>query len=621
MLEMCSGFSIKSYSDGESIPLFLNKVYSDHTQLQFAYAELPFVCAATGRKSASMNLISGSSVSLNLGEILRGDRIVVSDYELTMLKDNNIHKLCSKQVDRASIAKAQEVIADGYVAEWIVDNLPSATSFVTVDRSRKYYAAGFKLGYLSDDAAAPEKAPRYFLNNHVTIVIRYHTAPGKAGKSGKKVIVGFEVFPKSIGLKDRDDDGLPRDVHNIEQGFELCMPRNDIAPSAHARDPERAPVEGGEEGGDDGTTTIPYTYSVYFREEEGIEWHNRWDLFFINQEDSSSIHWLAIVNSLVIAGLLAVIVAVILARTIRGEIMGHKEGSVEDGRKRKPKAPRSPRGSVEKGGVLDTMGDAAVQQVDSSDDEEVEDITGWKLVHTDVFRAPLNGELLAPLIGSGSQLVFMASGLLLLSCSGILNPSFRGGFESVGVGLFLFAGLVSGYFSARIYKTIGGQLWKKNVLLVGCPVCAEVNVIIDTIFVTDRLPSSGPSLHHDLHPQPLCLGTGLQHSAPLLDSHRSHRAVGFHSTAACLYWQLVWLQLRWGLLAPHQSLCDPSPNPAIGVADQRCADNCTRGLHPLRCHLRRAALRVQKHLAGQNRLLLRVRLHDMRCASRCSYCR
>lgn len=35
----------------------------------------------------------------------------------------------------------------------IVDNLPGATSFVTVDKSKKYYAAGFKLGFYESDVS------------------------------------------------------------------------------------------------------------------------------------------------------------------------------------------------------------------------------------------------------------------------------------------------------------------------------------------------------------------------------------------------------------------------------------------------------------------------------------
>jgi transmembrane 9 superfamily protein 2/4 len=37
---------------------------------------------------------------------------------------------------------------------------------------------------------------------------------------------------------------------------------------------------------------------------------------------------------------------------------------------------------------------------------------------------------------------------------------------SVGVGLFVFAGGFSGYFSARAYKTFGGQNWRKNTMMV-----------------------------------------------------------------------------------------------------------------------------------------------------------
>jgi transmembrane 9 superfamily protein 2/4 len=64
------------------------------------------------------------------------------------------------------------------------------------------------------------------------------------------------------------------------------------------------------------------------------------------------------------------------------------------------------------------------------------------------------------------QLVFVIVGLLSLSCAGIINPSWRGGFWSVGIGLFVFAGGFSGYFSGRVYKTFGGQNWRKNTMMV-----------------------------------------------------------------------------------------------------------------------------------------------------------
>lgn len=409
-------------------------------------------------------------MSLNLGEVLRGDRIMASDYDLVMGQDEECRLICSHRTDRKGIKRAQKLVEDGYVVEWIVDNLPGATSFVTVDRSHKYYAAGFKLGY--KDFLKTTGNPRYFINNHVTLVIRWRKASGRAGENGGKVIVGFEVYTKSIEVRHRDGLGCPQDVHGESDGFELYIPQNTTYLESKYPDSSYLPEE---DDVDDGSTlSIPYSYSVYFREEDKIEWSKRWELYFNNQGEGSTIHWLAIVNSLVIGGLLTAVVIVILSRTVFGDAKGIvKDGSSEEGiiklkSKKSKSAPKSPRmGEKGPSGLLEQEGDAQKDPNLSSDDEFVEDITGWKLLHGDVFRPPRHAGLLAPLIGSGTQLVFMTTGLLVLGSLGILNPSFRGGFVSVGMGLFVFAGVFSGYFSARAYKTLGGSNWRNNTLMVG----------------------------------------------------------------------------------------------------------------------------------------------------------
>lgn len=436
-VDFCIGISIKSYQDGEQIPLFVNKVYSEKSELQYKYTELPFVCPPTGRVKTG-RFTSGASLSLNLGEVLRGDRITVSDYELIMGTDEEARYLCSQKVDRAGLDRTRELIRDGYVAEWIVDNLPGATSFQTTDKSRKYYAAGFKIG--EEVTSSPDAEPQYFLHNHVTLVLRYNAAPGRDGKQGKKVIVGFEVFPKSIEAGNRTPEGLPKNISSVAYGLDL-VPRSNS--TGQIDDDENA------------TLTIPFTYSVYFREEEKLEWQNRWNMYFVAQDDSSNIHWLAIINSLVIAGLLTAVVAVIVARTVYGDI----KAGLEDGK------GKLRRGPDKASGLLGPAGDLEGEADVDSDEETLEDATGWKLLHGDVFRAPPYGELLAPLIGSGTQLIFMAAGLLVLGSFGVLNPSFRGGYISVGMGLWIFAGLFSGYFSSRVYKTFGGQMWQQNAFV------------------------------------------------------------------------------------------------------------------------------------------------------------
>ncbi|KAI2795246.1 Transmembrane 9 superfamily member 7 [Penicillium oxalicum] len=448
------GYSVTRYNDNQPVPLLVNKIFSDHTQLQYAYYDLPFVCPPSGRSHGGSPFGSGQSISLNLGEVLRGDRIMTSDFELTMGKDVECQSLCTAKVSRSDIKWARQLIKENYVIEWIVDNLPGATSFVTVDRSRRYYASGFKLGYRDISPATGQS--RYFINNHFTIVIRWRSAP-----EGGKVIVGFEVYPKSITADGRKEDGCPKTVHKDQEGLGLY-----IAPNmAHLKEKygglSYIPEDDEE---DDGTTLdIPYTYSVYFREEKKIEWANRWDLYFTNQEEGSMTHWLAIFNSLIISTVLGVTVFVIWSRTVQGDIKGRGDGAMEE-RKIKGQPRRKRPLELKSEGLLESA-DVENNADISSDEETFEDTSGWKLLHGDVFRVPAYSGLLAPLVGSGMQLLFMATGLLVLSCLGILNPSFRGGFVSVGMGLFVFAGLFSGYFSGRLYKTFGGSAWRKNTLI------------------------------------------------------------------------------------------------------------------------------------------------------------
>jgi transmembrane 9 superfamily member 2/4 len=366
-----------------------------------------------------------------------------------MGEDTEFETLCIHTVNRKDVYWAQDLVREHYMIDWIVDNLPGATSFVTTDKTRKYYAAGFRLGYMDFDQY--DMQPRFFINNHVTLVIRYKMAPGRAGANGKKIILGFEVYPKSITSSHRNETGYPLEVDEVPGAMELALSYNETY------------SDGTYEQKESDTLDIPFSYSVYFREEENdsLNWGNRWDMYFVPDEDSRSVHWLAIINSLIISGFLTALVAVIFTRTIRGDIKGYMESGIEEG---KIKIKRSSRKSTDKSvGLLDPV--ESDDHDTSDDDESLEDTTGWKLVHGDVFRTPSYGPILAPLIGSGMQLIFMASGLLLLSCLGILNPSFRGGYVCVGIALFIIAGLVSGYFSARVYKTFGGQLWQHNIIV------------------------------------------------------------------------------------------------------------------------------------------------------------
>ena len=202
--------------------------------------------------------------------------------------------------------------------------------------------------------------------------------------------------------------------------------------------------------------TIPYTYSVYFREEMDVAWNNRWDLYFSDQAESSWTHWLAIVNSMIISGILGAVCIVIWGRTTQGDVRGKGDGALEEARTRSRKG-----GSSEKKrlglGLLEKITETANDDDLSSDDEPLEDITGWKLLHSRCFPATsVWSAVSAPhwlwhatcvhacritcaqrSWSTESKLARWALDLSALDSSYLLE-----GF--------------SGYFSSRVYKTFGG---------------------------------------------------------------------------------------------------------------------------------------------------------------------
>ena len=96
--------------------------------------------------------------------------------------------------------------------------------------------------------------------------------------------------------------------------------------------------------------------------------------------------------------------------------------------------------------------------------EDIQEDFGWKLVHGDVFRPPTNIMLLSVSAGTGVQICIMTLVSLLFACLGFLSPPNRGALMTTVLVLYVFLGVVSGYVSARLYKTMGGLRWKSNVL-------------------------------------------------------------------------------------------------------------------------------------------------------------
>jgi transmembrane 9 superfamily protein 3 len=115
--------------------------------------------------------------------------------------------------------------------------------------------------------------------------------------------------------------------------------------------------------------------------------------------------------------------------------------------------------------------------------EQVVDESGWKQVHGDVFRPPSNLILFAALLGTGFQLLALAGIVISLALIGTLYVS-RGTTVSAFLAAYALTSFVAGYTGARYYKSSGGGLWKKVMVLTACVfpgVCAVVTAMLNAV--------------------------------------------------------------------------------------------------------------------------------------------
>ncbi|CAM8938097.1 unnamed protein product [Rhodiola kirilowii] len=216
-------------------------------------------------------------------------------------------------------------------------------------------------------------------------------------------IVGFEVTPMSIHHEYKEWD---------EKNPQLVTCNSNTKNIIQGSTPQE--VDAGKE--------IVFTYDVTFESSE-IKWASRWDTYLLMNDDQ--IHWFSIINSLMIVLFLSGMVAMIMLRTLYRDIANYNQ--------------------------LDNQ------------DEALEE-TGWKLLHGDVFRPPVNSSLLCVYVGTGVQLLGMTLVTMLFALLGFLSPSNRGGLMTAMVLLWVFMGLFAGYSTGRLYKMFRGTQWKRITL-------------------------------------------------------------------------------------------------------------------------------------------------------------
>lgn len=183
----------------------------------------------------------------------------------------------------------------------------------------------------------------------------------------------------------------------------------------------------------EGSQKIQYSYSVTW-EKSSTAWATRWDKYLHVYDPK--IHWFWLIDTAIFVVILVMSVMSILVRTLKKDIARYNR--------------------LDHINLDDLSGTSALE-------DGVQEDSGWKLVHGDVFRNPSHPLLLSVLLGNGAQIFVMTASTIVFALLGFLSPSNRGSLGTIMILLYTILGSVGGYVSARVYKAMGGEQWKLNI--------------------------------------------------------------------------------------------------------------------------------------------------------------
>ncbi|KAI9495121.1 Endomembrane protein 70-domain-containing protein [Zychaea mexicana] len=172
--------------------------------------------------------------------------------------------------------------------------------------------------------------------------------------------------------------------------------------------------------------SVTFTYSIKWKEVKQLPAQRRWDTYLIAPNPDT--HFYAMINSFITVLFLLGVVSVILMKTLRKDQLVHEDSDYR---------------------IYD----------------DFEDVVGWRLIHRDVFRRPMYGGLLAPLVGSGMQLLLSFAATIVCIANGYCHPAKPGAILNFAATAYIWTSAVAGYYSARIYKVFRGRSWFLNTVL------------------------------------------------------------------------------------------------------------------------------------------------------------
>jgi len=527
------GVAPTSYIEGDLVPLHANRLTPK------SYDEDPTVRSAVSYDyyfpAFGFCAPEGGPVDVgheSLGAVLFGDRIKTSPYELHMLQNETCKRLCdTTTLDAASGQFVIEKIQENYVVNWLVDGLPAGQAYTMGGDDEVFYTRGFPLGEHSGTDETGDGEELTELNNHYDILVYYHEYARE-----KYRVVGVLVNPSSRA-NNRNLDATTADC-GIE-GSPLAL-----------------------NGASDSQVT--WTYSVEWRSSP-IAWAVRWDTYL--RVEDPKIHWFALINSSVIVAFFVGTVSAILTRALKKDFARYNR-------------------------LADAFNlDDFSNGNDGNGEDWMQDDSGWKLVHGDVFRPPLSPLLLSVLLGNGAQLFFMTGVTIIFAMFGFLSPSNRGSLATAGLLLYTLFAFVGGYVSSRMYKTFGGEAWKRNIVMtpVFVPFIVFVTFFSLNLFLWARSSSGAVPFSTMI----VLIGIWFLISGPL---SFAGSWVGFRSPvsipnlARTSPVPLKFADISAGLRITRSYKSDPPPDPTQHILPTPYSQHVLRRVLALWRHPRRAIL-------------------------------
>lgn len=379
------------YQIGDRLSVKVNSLTSIDTEMPFGYYSLPFCQPPEGIKDSAENL----------GELLMGDRIENSPYQFRMFTNESDLLLCrTDPLSAADLALLKKRIDEMYQVNVLLENLPAIRYTTKEDLVLRW--TGYPIGVRVGDS--------HFIFNHLKFTVLVHkyeepanVAAASANSAGLGtatgtdpgyMVVGFEVIPCSY---QHDTDSIKNVKMYDKYPTKIQCEPTTVAMSLKEKQP------------------LVFTYEISFVESQ-IRWPSRWDAYL--KMEGAKVHWFSILNSLMVIAFLAGIVLLILLRTVRRDLTRYEE--------------------------LDKESQAQMN----------EELSGWKLVVGDVFRAPGNATLLCLMVGDGVQILGMAVVTILFAALGFMSPASRGTLITGMIFFYLVLGIAAGYAAVRLWKTI-----------------------------------------------------------------------------------------------------------------------------------------------------------------------